>query len=132
MTLQNLQNLANLQNLPQVASFAAGLQGMSNELTNNQLINAPLNLTVTSPGELSNFNMSSYRSTLALFTIILIEDSCIHNYIHAIKHTLLIVEDHFIKVSQRTVISRYYTCGRPHHARVRIKFSLPADNKGIT
>lgn len=51
VTLQNLQNLANLQNLPQVASFAAGLQGMSSELTNNQLINAPLNLTVTPPGE---------------------------------------------------------------------------------
>ncbi|KAL7300714.1 hypothetical protein TKK_0006694 [Trichogramma kaykai] len=50
VTLQNLQNLANLQNLPQVASFAAGLQGISSELTNNSLINAPLNLSVTSPG----------------------------------------------------------------------------------
>lgn len=53
VTLQNLQNLANLQNLPQVASFAAGLQSMSSELTNSQLINAPLNLTVTPPCKLS-------------------------------------------------------------------------------
>lgn len=51
VTLQNLQNLAMAQNLPQVASFAAGLQGMSTELTSNQLINAPLNLTVSPPGE---------------------------------------------------------------------------------
>ncbi|XP_048510731.1 POU domain, class 6, transcription factor 1 isoform X7 [Athalia rosae] len=50
VTLQNLQNLANLQNLPQVASLAAGLQGMTAGLTNNQLINAPLNLTVSSSG----------------------------------------------------------------------------------
>ncbi|XP_025269935.1 POU domain, class 6, transcription factor 1 isoform X4 [Camponotus floridanus] len=49
VTLQNLQNLANLQNLPQVASLAAGLQGMTG-LTNNQLINTPLNLTVSSSG----------------------------------------------------------------------------------
>lgn len=49
--LQNLQNLANLQNLPQVASLAAGLQGMTAGLTNNQLINTPLNLTVSSSGE---------------------------------------------------------------------------------
>ncbi|CAD1479285.1 unnamed protein product [Heterotrigona itama] len=48
VTLQNLQNLANLQNLPQVASLAAGLQGMTAGLTNNQLINTPLNLTVSS------------------------------------------------------------------------------------
>ncbi|XP_048510726.1 POU domain, class 6, transcription factor 2 isoform X2 [Athalia rosae] len=53
VTLQNLQNLANLQNLPQVASLAAGLQGMTAGLTNNQLINAPLNLTVSSSGEFS-------------------------------------------------------------------------------
>lgn len=51
VTLQNLQNLANLQNLPQVASLAAGLQGMTAGLTNNQLINTPLNLTVSSSGE---------------------------------------------------------------------------------
>ncbi|OAD59760.1 hypothetical protein WN48_08196 [Eufriesea mexicana] len=44
VTLQNLQNLAHIRNLPQVASLAAGLQG----LTNNQLINTPLNLTVSS------------------------------------------------------------------------------------
>ncbi|XP_077271365.1 POU-domain protein pdm3 isoform X3 [Temnothorax americanus] len=50
VTLQNLQNLANLQNLPQVASLAAGLQGMTAGLTNNQLINTPLNLTVSSSG----------------------------------------------------------------------------------
>ncbi|XP_066583351.1 POU domain, class 6, transcription factor 2 isoform X2 [Prorops nasuta] len=50
VTLQNFQNLANLQNLPQVASLAAGLQGMTAGLTNNQLINTPLNLTVSSPG----------------------------------------------------------------------------------
>lgn len=50
-TLQNFQNLVNLQNLPQVASLAAGLQGMA-RLTNNQLINTPLNLTVSSSGEL--------------------------------------------------------------------------------
>lgn len=50
VTLQNLQNLANLQNLPQVASLAAGLQGMTG-LTNNQLINTPLNLTVSSSGK---------------------------------------------------------------------------------
>ncbi|KAK2575985.1 hypothetical protein KPH14_007346 [Odynerus spinipes] len=49
-TLQNLHNLANLQNLPQVASFAAGLQGMTAGLNNNQLINTPLNLTVSSSG----------------------------------------------------------------------------------
>ncbi|XP_006607126.1 POU domain, class 6, transcription factor 1 isoform X5 [Apis dorsata] len=48
VTLQNLQNLASLQNLPQVASLAAGLQGMTAGLTNNQLINTPLNLTVSS------------------------------------------------------------------------------------
>ncbi|XP_043269744.1 POU domain, class 6, transcription factor 1 isoform X2 [Venturia canescens] len=48
VTLQNLQNLANLQNLPQVASLAAGLQSMSASLTNSQLINTPLNLTVSS------------------------------------------------------------------------------------
>ncbi|XP_051171775.1 POU domain, class 6, transcription factor 1 isoform X2 [Leptopilina boulardi] len=47
VTLLNHQNLANLQNLPQVASLAAGLQGMA-RLTNNQLINTPLNLTVSS------------------------------------------------------------------------------------
>ncbi|XP_034950152.1 POU domain, class 6, transcription factor 2 isoform X2 [Chelonus insularis] len=47
VTLQNLQNLANFQNLPQVASLAAGLQGMSAGLSNNQLINTPLNLTVS-------------------------------------------------------------------------------------
>lgn len=46
VTLQNLQNLAHIRNLPQVASLAAGLQG----LTNNQLINTPLNLTVSSSG----------------------------------------------------------------------------------
>jgi len=51
VTLQNLQNLANLQNLPQVASLAAGLQGMTAGLTNNQLINTPLNLTVSSSGK---------------------------------------------------------------------------------
>ncbi|XP_043258836.1 POU domain, class 6, transcription factor 1 isoform X6 [Colletes gigas] len=50
VTLQNLQNLANLQNLPQVASLAAGLQGMTAGLANNQLINTPLNLTVSSSG----------------------------------------------------------------------------------
>ncbi|XP_017789844.1 PREDICTED: POU domain, class 6, transcription factor 2 [Habropoda laboriosa] len=50
VTLQNLQSLANLQNLPQVASLAAGLQGMTAGLTNNQLINTPLNLTVSSSG----------------------------------------------------------------------------------
>ena len=50
VTLQNLQNLANLQNLPQVASLAAGLQSMSANLTNSQLINTPLNLTVSSSG----------------------------------------------------------------------------------
>ncbi|XP_076679622.1 POU-domain protein pdm3 isoform X2 [Andrena cerasifolii] len=50
VTLQNLQNLANIQNLPQVASLAAGLQGMTAGLTNNQLINTPLNLTVSSSG----------------------------------------------------------------------------------
>lgn len=50
VTLQNLQSLANLQNLPQVASLAAGLQGMTAGLTNNQLINGPLNLTVNSSG----------------------------------------------------------------------------------
>nr|XP_033333939.1 POU domain, class 6, transcription factor 2 isoform X9 [Megalopta genalis] len=50
VTLQNLQNLASLQNLPQVASLAAGLQGMTAGLTNNQLINTPLNLTVSSSG----------------------------------------------------------------------------------
>lgn len=50
VTLQNLQNLANLQNLPQVASLAAGLQGMTAGLSNNQLINTPLNLTVSSSG----------------------------------------------------------------------------------
>lgn len=51
VTLQNLQNLANLQNLPQVASLAAGLQGMTAGLANNQLINTPLNLTVSSSGK---------------------------------------------------------------------------------
>ncbi|XP_076180264.1 POU-domain protein pdm3 isoform X1 [Ptiloglossa arizonensis] len=50
VNLQNLQNLANLQNLPQVASLAAGLQGMTAGLANNQLINTPLNLTVSSSG----------------------------------------------------------------------------------
>ncbi|XP_076241524.1 POU-domain protein pdm3 isoform X2 [Calliopsis andreniformis] len=50
VTLQGLQNLASLQNLPQVASLAAGLQGMAAGLTNNQLINTPLNLTVSSSG----------------------------------------------------------------------------------
>ncbi|XP_076750591.1 POU-domain protein pdm3 isoform X4 [Xylocopa sonorina] len=49
VTLQNLQNLqASLQSLPQVASLAAGLQEMTAGLTNNQLINTPLNLTVSS------------------------------------------------------------------------------------
>ncbi|CAK9827406.1 POU domain, class 6, transcription factor 2 [Anthophora retusa] len=48
VTLQNLQSLANMQNLPQVASLAAGLQGITAGLTNNQLINTPLNLTVSS------------------------------------------------------------------------------------
>ncbi|XP_015605262.1 POU domain, class 6, transcription factor 2 isoform X2 [Cephus cinctus] len=52
VTLQNLQNLASLQNLPQVASLAAGFQGMAAGLTNNQLINTPLNLTVSSSGTL--------------------------------------------------------------------------------
>ncbi|XP_015437609.1 PREDICTED: POU domain, class 6, transcription factor 2 [Dufourea novaeangliae] len=50
VTLQSLQNLASLQNLPQVASLAAGLQGMTTGLSNNQLINTPLNLTVSSSG----------------------------------------------------------------------------------
>ncbi|XP_076750599.1 POU-domain protein pdm3 isoform X5 [Xylocopa sonorina] len=51
VTLQNLQNLqASLQSLPQVASLAAGLQEMTAGLTNNQLINTPLNLTVSSSG----------------------------------------------------------------------------------
>ncbi|CAL7950377.1 unnamed protein product [Xylocopa violacea] len=51
VTLQNLQNLqASLQTLPQVASLAAGLQEMTAGLTNNQLINTPLNLTVSSSG----------------------------------------------------------------------------------
>lgn len=54
VTLQNLQNLASLQNLPQVASLAAGLQGMTAGLTNNQLINTPLNLTVSSSGRDTN------------------------------------------------------------------------------
>ncbi|XP_078032983.1 POU-domain protein pdm3 isoform X3 [Augochlora pura] len=50
VTRQNLQDLASLQNLPQVASLAACLQGMTAGLTNNQLINTPLNLTVSSSG----------------------------------------------------------------------------------
>lgn len=50
VTLQNLQNFANLQNLPHVASLAAGLQSMSGGLSNSQLINTPLNLTVSSSG----------------------------------------------------------------------------------
>ncbi|EZA50138.1 hypothetical protein X777_11585, partial [Ooceraea biroi] len=59
VTLQNLQNLANLQNLPQVASLAAGLQGMTAGLTNNQLINTPLNLTVSSSGKRHERSSSS-------------------------------------------------------------------------
>lgn len=47
VTLQNLQNLASLQqSLPQVASLAAGLQNMAN-LQNNNLVNTPLNLSVS-------------------------------------------------------------------------------------
>lgn len=55
VTLQSLQNLANLQNLPQVASLAAGLQSMTTGLTNNQLINTPLNLTVSSSSKRRTF-----------------------------------------------------------------------------
>lgn len=62
VTLQNLQNLANLQNLPQVASLAAGLQGMTAGLTNNQLINTPLNLTVSSSGRSPNRTWNRVRT----------------------------------------------------------------------
>ncbi|XP_011314729.1 POU domain, class 6, transcription factor 1 isoform X2 [Fopius arisanus] len=64
VTLQNLQNLANLQNLPQVASLAAGLQGMSAGLTSNQLINTPLNLTVSAAGTVSTPSSTTAGSHL--------------------------------------------------------------------
>ena len=50
VTLQNMQNLANIQNTPHAASCAASLQGITSELPSSQIINAPLNLSVTSPG----------------------------------------------------------------------------------
>ncbi|XP_058794587.1 POU domain, class 6, transcription factor 1 isoform X3 [Phymastichus coffea] len=71
VTLQNLQNLAMAQNLPQVASFAAGLQGMSSELTNNQLINAPLNLTVTPPAGTAPTTPSCTTAPMATLTQLL-------------------------------------------------------------
>ncbi|XP_016840038.1 POU domain, class 6, transcription factor 1 isoform X4 [Nasonia vitripennis] len=71
VTLQNLQNLANLQSLPQVASFAAGLQGMSTELTSNQLINAPLNLTVTPPAGTVSSTPSCTTAPMATLTQLL-------------------------------------------------------------
>lgn len=53
VTLQNLQNLASLQqSLPQVASLAAGLTNMAS-LTNNP-VNAPLNLSVSASGKLTD------------------------------------------------------------------------------
>ncbi|XP_063990433.1 POU domain, class 6, transcription factor 1 isoform X5 [Diachasmimorpha longicaudata] len=64
VTLHNLQNLANLQNLPQVASLAAGLQGMSAGLTGNQLINTPLNLTVSAAGTVSTPSSTTAGSHL--------------------------------------------------------------------
>lgn len=47
----SLQNLQNLANLPKVAPLADGLQSMSSDLSNNHLINTPLNLTVTTSGK---------------------------------------------------------------------------------
>lgn len=52
VTLQNLQNLATLQqSLPQVATLAAGLQNIANNLTGSSAAaNAPLNLSVNATG----------------------------------------------------------------------------------
>lgn len=55
VTLQNLQNLASLQGLPQVASLAAGLTNITQNMTNigtsqPHTANAPLNLSVNAQG----------------------------------------------------------------------------------
>ncbi|XP_044012740.1 POU domain, class 6, transcription factor 2 isoform X3 [Aphidius gifuensis] len=55
----SLQNLQNLANLPKVAPLPDGLQSMSSDLSNNHLINTPLNLTVTT----SATTLSSPSST---------------------------------------------------------------------
>lgn len=57
VTLQNLQNLASLQGLPQVASLAAGLSNMTQNMSNitanpPPTVNAPLNLSVSASGKM--------------------------------------------------------------------------------
>ncbi|KAG5897653.1 hypothetical protein JTB14_024483 [Gonioctena quinquepunctata] len=67
VTLQNLQNLASLQNLPQVASLAAGLSNMTN-LPGNNVVNAPLNLSVSAsaatPRSIQSSNMQDHSASI--------------------------------------------------------------------
>lgn len=65
VTLQNLQNLASMQGLPQVASLAAGLSNMTQNITNIAAnpppsVNTPLNLSVSASGKDLSNDISSY------------------------------------------------------------------------